>query len=95
MARTTPDDGTTPARPRLHVALELSLNTWKLALTTSRTGKIRIHDVIARDLSGFLTVPHVRVRAIAVSRIVVLGDPVKPDDASVMHPDISGPSRIR
>ena len=55
MARTTHDDGTTPERPRLHVALELSLNTWKLALTTSRIGKIRIRDVTARDLPGFLT----------------------------------------
>lgn len=54
MARTTHDDGTTPARPRLHVALELSLNTWKLALATSRAGKARIRDVKARDLPGLL-----------------------------------------
>ena len=55
MARTTHDDSTTPAHPRLHVALELSLNTWKLALTTSRAGKARIRDVKARDFPGFLT----------------------------------------
>ena len=54
MARTTHDDATISACPRLYVALELSLNTWKLALTTSRTGKARIRDVKARDLSGFL-----------------------------------------
>ena len=54
MARTTHDDTTTSPGARLYVALELSLNTWKLALTTSRIGKIRIRDVPARDLSGFL-----------------------------------------
>jgi transposase len=54
MARTTHDDSTSPDRSRLHVALELSLNTWKLALTTSRAGKARIRDVKARDLPGFL-----------------------------------------
>ena len=54
MARTTHDEVATPSHPRLHVALELSLNTWKLALTTCRTGKARIRDVKARDLPGFL-----------------------------------------
>lgn len=54
MARTTQTDPTTPPRPVLYVAMELSKNTWKLGFTTSRIKKARIRDVSARDLPGFL-----------------------------------------
>ena len=54
MARTAPHEVTTNRVPTLYVALELSKETWKLALATSRTGKVRIRNVKARDLDGFL-----------------------------------------
>ena len=43
-----------PTTPSLYVALELSKDTWKLGITTSRTQRARIRDVRARDLEGLL-----------------------------------------
>jgi len=54
MAQTARSESTTIAPATLYVALELSKDTWKLGLTTSRTKKARIRDVAARDLPGFL-----------------------------------------
>jgi len=54
MAQTAQTESTIPASATLYVALELSKDTWKLGLTTSRIQKARIRDVKARDLAGFL-----------------------------------------
>ena len=54
MARTAQHEVTTAPTPTLYVALELSKDTWKLGITTSRAQKARIRDVKARDLEGFL-----------------------------------------
>lgn len=43
-----------PTTPALYVALELSKDTWKLGITTSRTQRARFRDVRARDLKGLL-----------------------------------------
>ena len=54
MAQTAQTELTIAASGTLFVALELSKDTWKLGLTTSRIKKARIRDVKARDLAGFL-----------------------------------------
>jgi len=54
MAQTVQTESTTAASGTLYVALELSKDTWKLGLTTSRIKKARIRDVKARDLEGLL-----------------------------------------
>lgn len=54
MALTTRCTEPTTSTPALYVALELSKDTWKLGITTSRTQRARIRDVRARDQAGFL-----------------------------------------
>lgn len=51
MSRATQQNPTTPA---LYVALELSKDNWKLALTTGRARRPRIRDVPARNQAAFL-----------------------------------------
>ena len=54
MALTTRSADPTTPPPALYVALELSKNTWKLGITTSRAQRARIRDVRARDQEGLL-----------------------------------------
>ena len=53
MSRATQQNPTTPV-PALYVALELSKDNWKLALTTSRVRRPRMRDVAARNQAAFL-----------------------------------------
>ena len=55
MALTTRSADPTTSTTALYVALELSKDTWKLGITTSRTQRARIRDVRARDQAGFLS----------------------------------------